>query len=167
MRLLKNIFAAAVFFICTVACINEEQPLQADLTVGDSVPDFTVVMNNGSVVTGDWLRKGVSVIMFFNTGCPDCQKTLPSLQSIYEEYDPEVKFALISREQGDDEIAPYWKSQGYTMPYSAQSDRTIYNMFASSRVPRVYICKDGIIKFMYDDDPVPSHADLKSCLKDI
>ena len=83
---------------------------------------------------------------------------------IYDEYCGDVKFALISREQGDDEIAPYWESQGYTMPYSPQTDRVVFQLFASSRVPRVYICNDGIIKYMYDDNPVPTYADLKGNL---
>ena len=78
-----------------------------------------------------------------------------------------MKFALISREQGDDEIRPYWESQGYTMPYSAQKDRNVYHLFASSRVPRVYICKDGVIRYMYDDSPVPSYTDLKVNLENL
>ena len=167
MKVLKNIFAAVLIFICTVACINEDQPVQADLMPGDSIPDFTVLMNDGSVVTGAQLRKGTALIMFFNTGCPDCRKTLPSVQNIYDEYSGIVKFALISREQGNDEIAPYWESEGYTVPYSPQTDRDVYNLFASSRVPRVYVCKDGIIKYMYDDDPVPSYEDLKGNLQSL
>ena len=37
------------------------------------------------------------------------------------------------------------------MPYSAQSDRDIYELFARTRVPRVYICKDGQIKQIFTD----------------
>ena len=95
--------------------------MYADLQIGDAIPDFTVQMNDGSHVTGSQLRKGISVIMFFHTGCPDCQKTLPSVLQIYDEYVGDVNFALISREQGDGEIAPYWADSGYTMPYSAQT----------------------------------------------
>ena len=105
--------------------------------------------------------------MFFNTGCPDCRNTLPSVQKMYAEYGGFVKFALISREQGDEEIKPYWESQEYTMPYSAQKDKSVYNLFASSRVPRVYICKDGVIRYMYDDSPIPSYTDLKGNLENL
>ena len=124
-------------------------------------------MNDGTTVTGASLRKGVSIVMFFHTGCPDCQNTLPSVQQIYDEYSNEVSFVLISREQGNDEVKPYWDSKGYTMPYSAQTSRNVYNLFATTRVPRVYICKDGIIKFMYDDDPIPSYSDLKGNLQNL
>lgn len=160
MKYSKNIFVLALILLCTVSCIKDDEPVQNDLEVGDSIPDFTVQMNDGTTVTGASLRNGVSVVMFFHTGCPDCQKTLPSVQQIYDEYSDDVSFALISREQGDDEIRPYWQSKGYTLPYSAQKDRDVYYLFATTRVPRVYVCKDGIIRYMYDDDPIPSYEDL-------
>lgn len=167
MKLLKNILTFAAIIISIVSCIKEDDPVQADLKVGDSIPDFSVEMNDGSVVNSAMLSNGTAVIMFFNTSCPDCQKTLPSVQQIYDEYAGDVKFALISREQGSDAIAGYWENQGYTLPYSAQTDRNVYNLFASSRVPRVYICKDGIIKFLYDDNPIPSYSDLKGNLQSL
>ena len=167
MKYLKNIFAVMLLVLCTVSCIKDDEPAQRDLAVGDTIPDFTVLMNDGTSVTGASLRKGISIVMFFNTGCPDCRNTLPSVQQIYDEYSKEVLFALISREQGDDEIKQYWESQSYTMPYSAQTDRNVYHLFATTRVPRVYICKDGIIKYMYDDDPIPAYSDLKSNLQSL
>lgn len=167
MKILKNILASMLFLTAAFSCIKDDSPAQADLQVGDSIPDFTVQMNDGSTVTGAQLRNGLAVIMFFNTGCPDCQKTLPYVQKVYDEYNGEVHFALISREQGDSEVMSYWENAGYTMPYSAQTDRNVYNLFASSRVPRVYICKEGIISFMYDDDPIPTYSDLKGNLQNL
>lgn len=165
MKLFNKIFASLVIILSAVSCIKDDELVYADLQIGDAIPDFTVQMNDGSHVTGSQLRKGISVIMFFHTGCPDCQKTLPSVQQIYDEYVGDVNFALISREQGDGEIASYWADSGYTMPYSAQTDRNVYHLIASSRVPRVYVCKEGIIKYMYDDDPIPSYSDLVGNLK--
>jgi thiol-disulfide isomerase/thioredoxin len=104
--------------------------------------------------------------MFFTTECPDCQQTLPVVRTLYDEYAGQgVKFALISREQSEDSISSYWLSQGFTMPYSAQSDRAVYELFARSRVPRVYICRDGVIKSIFTDQPAnPSYEALKTAL---
>ena len=167
MKLFNKILFSLLIILSAISCIKEDEPVSADLQVGDTIPDFIVQMNDGTSVSGAQLRKGISVIMFFHTGCPDCQKTLPSVQQIYQEYGDNVCFALISREQGNDEIAPYWESLGYTLPYSAQTDRNVYHLFASSRVPRVYVCKDGIIRYMYDDDPVPSYSDLNGNLNSL
>lgn len=85
-------------------CIKEKQT-GADLKVGDVLPDFEVVMNDGSVVTDEILKEKVSVVMFFHTTCPDCQQALPIMQNIYDEYASKgVVFALISREEGSEDI---------------------------------------------------------------
>ena len=158
------IMMATVLF----SCIKDKQT-GADLVVGSNIPDFTVLMNDGSTVSGESLRNGVSCIVFFYTGCPDCQKTLPAVQRIYDEYSVHgVSFALISREETDDTISKYWQSNGYTMPYSAQSDRSVYELFAKTRVPRVYICKEGLIKHIFTDTPAPpSYEDIKTAVEEL
>ena len=90
------------------ACIAEDKT-GADVQVGDSLPEFEVVMENGSVVTGSSLKGNVSVLMFFHPSCPDCQQALPRVQSIYDEYAQKgIIFTLISRECGNDEVRDYW-----------------------------------------------------------
>ncbi len=147
-------------------CIGEKQE-GADLQAGDSIPDFEVVMADGTVVTDDMLKKTASVIMFFHTSCPDCQQVLPQMQRIYDEYASEgVSFALISREDSDEGISLFWEENNLSMPYSAQKDRVIYEKFAKERIPRVYICeKGGIIRYVYTDNPNPSYDDLKTSLE--
>lgn len=148
------------------SCIKDRQTGN-DLVVGSSIPDFNVLMNDGTFMSGESLRNGVSCIVFFYTGCPDCQKTLPAVQRIYDEFSSHgVSFALISREETDETISPYWQSNGYTMPYSAQSDRKVYELFAKTRVPRVYICHDGVIRHIFTDTPAPpSYDDIKVALE--
>ena len=54
------------------------------------------------------------------------------------------------------------------MPYSAQSDRNVYSLFAQSRIPRVYICsKGGKIEAVFTDEPdTPSYDDMAEVLSD-
>lgn len=166
-RIVLGIAAVCSAFFLS-GCIAEK--LQGtDLKVGDSLPDFSVKMNDGRVVTDEDLIGGVSCVVLFHTSCPDCQNTLPSIQRIYDEYTPEtVRFALISREEGADEIESYWTEKSYNMPYSAQLTREVYNKFASSRIPRVFISdKDGIIRYMYTDDPIPTYDELKSSIESL
>ena len=152
--------ATAILYVilCILTSCIHDKPEGADLAVTDNIPDFSVTMNDGKVVTGEQLRDGISVVVFFTTKCPDCQTTLPHLQRLYDEYQPQgVKFALISREDGEDSVAQYWAENDLTMPYSAQNDRKIYEKFATSRVPRVYLCRFGTIKYIFTDDPNPTY----------
>ena len=165
---MKRVISIVTALIVMSGCIKEKQT-GADLKVGDMMPDFEVVMNDGRLVTDDALKETVSVIMFFHTSCPDCQQVLPEMQKIYSEYQTEkVSFVLISREDTDAGIMSYWEQKGLEMPYSAQNDRSVYELFAQTRIPRVYICeKGGKIRYIFTDDPNPSYEDLKSALESL
>ena len=161
-----HIFISCVVLLGVGSCVHEDFPADADIVkVGQMLPDFSVTMSDGTEVTGDMLRGGVSVVVFFHTSCPDCQQLLPELQRLYEEYSERVYFVLISREEGDALIAQFWAQHNLTMPYSAQSDRAIYNLFAESLIPRVYISDNGgVVRHIFTDNPVPSYDTVRAAL---
>jgi len=165
---MRYLFSIISCLLITAGCIREES-VADELKTGDSLPDFEVVMNDGTVVSDESLKGSISIVMFFHTTCPDCQQALPRVQKIYDGYASKgVKFALVSREQGQEEIDAFWSENGLKMAYSAQNDRTVYEKFAQTRIPRIYINdKDGIIRYIYTDDPVPSYDDLESSLKSL
>ncbi len=155
-----------VVVVMVAGCVKDRGK-GADLKVGDGLPDFEVVMSDGSVVTDESLKGKVSVVVFFHTGCPDCQKELPVLQRIYDEYASEgVVFAIISRGESSGDVSGYWRENGLEMPYSAQDDRAVYEKFAESVIPRIYVNdKDGIIRYVFTDDPVPGYDTIRSSLE--
>ena len=161
----KHILHILLLMLSLSSCIKEKQK-GADLGVGDIIPDFTIAMNDGTQVTGASLREGVSVIVFFTTQCGDCRKTLPHIQQLYDEYARKgVRFVLVSREDTEANISSFWKESGFTMPFSAQTDRSVYELFAQTRVPRVYVCRDGEIKAIFTDQPSnPTYETLKVAL---
>lgn len=170
MKRLSTIFISAICALWLGGCINDDVPGRREVVrVGDSLPDFSVTMNDGSVVTGDSLRKSVAVVLFFHTTCPDCQQLLPQIQPLYDEYSPRgVAFALIGREESAASVAAFWREHNLTMPYSPQEDRAVYSLFAKSLIPRVYISDDeGRVRYIFTDDPVPSYSEIESALEAI
>ncbi|MDE6148026.1 MAG: TlpA family protein disulfide reductase [Bacteroidales bacterium] len=166
----RCILWTAIVFPCFLfvlsGCINDKSETGASLVVGDRLPDFEVVMNDGSVVSSEGLAGHVSCIVFFNTSCPDCRKTLPSVRRVYEEYwQKGVSFALISRSESEGDILPYWEENGFEMPFSAQETRYVYSLFADKGVPRIYISdRNGTIRYIFTDSPVPSYHELHAAL---
>ena len=82
---------------------------------------------------------------------------------LYEEYaaNEEVAIYAISREEGEEEVADYWERNALTIPYSAQDDRRVYELFSTSGIPRVYVCRrDGTIVSMYSDNPIATYSQL-------
>ena len=149
-------------------CIKEKQT-GADLKVGDRLPDFEVVMDDGTVVTDEILSETVSVVMFFHTSCPDCRQVLPQIQKVYDEYaSVGVRIVLISREDPKESVESFWQENGLKMPYSAQNDRKVYEKFAATRIPRVYVNeKGGIIRYVFTDDPNPSYDEICTALENV
>ena len=165
---MKGIITAMAVLAVLSGCIKEKQT-GADLKVGDRLPDFEVTMNDGSKVTDEVLKESVSVVMFFHTSCPDCQQVLPQMQKIYEDYaSNEVRIVLISREDTEERIESFWQEKGLKIPYSAQNDRKIYEKFAATRIPRVYVNeKGGIIRYVFTDDPNPSYDEICTALENV
>ena len=103
-------------FLC-VGCSSVNDDTDNDsverIVVGDDVPIFSVgVVDHGMLTTfSTGHLEGETVIVFFSTLCGDCKRELPELN---------------------------WEEYGLEIPYSAQPDRRIYDMFAKSIVPRVY-----------------------------
>ena len=109
------------------------------VNVGDPLPAFTLVMDDGRQLTTDSLRGKPSLIVLFNTACPDCQRELPLLDRRFLEHGSDTTFVAISREQSQDAVSAYWREHDLHLPFSAQADRTIYALFARQGIPRIYI----------------------------
>ena len=92
------------FLSLVSSCVNEKEDagMQPDaVEVGDMLPEFTVVMNDGRTVESGSLQGQPSFILFFNTACGDCRCELPLVQQMYERHGADGRMVLmaISREQ--------------------------------------------------------------------
>ena len=130
--------------------ISDDDGVEERIVVGDRVPVFTVsVVADGETTTFSTAHlTGETVIVFFHTSCSDCQRELPELNAYYLQHRDEAGFQMvaISRGERDDTVAPFWAEHGLQIPYSAQADRSIYDLFASSVIPRVYfVSAQGIV----------------------
>ena len=150
-KILWLLTAVATLVACSMADDEENEEVKEYVKVGDRVPAFSVetVLADGSTAMFSTARlTGETVIVLFNTSCSDCQRELPRMNDYYLQHcgDKGFQMVAISREEGAESVAAYWKEQGLSIPYSAQTDRRIYNLFASSIIPRTYFCSaDGII----------------------
>lgn len=141
-----------------VACstvVDNDGEAKEYVAVGDKVPLFTVETVLADGTTGMFSTErltGETVIVLFNTSCKDCQRELPRLNSYYLQHrsEPGFQMVAISRAEDGESVAAYWSEQQLSIPYSAQPDRRIYELFASSVIPRVYFCgADGTITRMF------------------
>lgn len=139
-----------------VSCVNDDPSQAWSLKAGDRLPYFKIAMSDGQTLSTDDLSETLSVITFFDTSCIDCQRELTEIEQAYLNIGNRVRFIAISRAEEAASIAEYWQSEGITMPYSAQANRTVYDSFASEGIPRIYISNSSrtiIAAFGPDDAP--------------
>lgn len=141
---------ALCFVVCLLlasGCVTDagsEAPDSGDVVqVGQSLPAFSVTLSDGTSVSDLSLRGRAAVIVFFHTTCRDCQRELPELQAVYDELQPQAHFVCISRAEPAADVSAYWSDHNLTLPYSAQTDRVVYNLFARHTIPRVYVADAG------------------------
>ncbi len=150
---------ATLFLLTAVGCStvvdDEDNEVGEYVMVGDRVPQFTVEAVDADGTTATFSSgnlTGETVIVLFHTSCSDCQRELPRLNDYYLQHrsEPGFQMVAISRKEGAESIAAFWQAQNLSIPYSAQTDRRIYNLFASSVIPRVYFCSpEGIVTKIY------------------
>lgn len=160
------------------ACVveDDDMPLSRSLVgVGDECPPIEFVISDSRCIEPPSLcgetvslpsheASSVSVLVFFNTGCRDCQAELPVLQRLADT-NPTVRFYCVARSESAETIDAYWASHGLTLPFSAQPDATLFSKFATAGIPRIYILdKRGIIKASFSDSPLPSFDELTEAL---
>lgn len=156
---MKSLFRVLMMAFMLVGCTIDEHedtpgPDESDIIrVGDCLPSFSVdFLSEGEMGVFSTERlTGTTVIVFFHTGCSDCQRELPKLNDYYLRHREDKGFQMvaIAREETQESIEAFWQSHHLSIPYSPQSDRRIFNLFATQTIPRVYICSsEGIVLWM-------------------
>ena len=168
-----NLMCNLMLSASCVACMSDGKTDFFSVSEGSKVPPFTVSI--AVTDSADWRYDCIDIfdssvpsgpcriILFFDTKCSDCRKELPSVQEFYDRIksNENAMLVCVSRGQQEDEILDYWKSNNLTLPYSAQPDRSIYELFASEGIPRIYLVdSDGIVRRVYNDSYLPSAAEL-------
>lgn len=166
MKLMLFYVLSAFLSILLSSCVTDKDDPVWSLQEGGSLPQFSVSLNDGRTVTTESMRGKKGMIVFFNTGCIDCQKELPVVQAVYDrcriDY-PDVEVICISRNEGKETIEKYWRENGLSLPYSAQDDNRVYSLFASSVIPRIYIYSPDLkITATFSDSPLATYEDIIS-----
>lgn len=116
---------------------------------GSPAPDFKTTSIDGKTTTLSELKGKVVWVNFFATWCGPCRKELPHLQN--EVYlplknNPNFELLVIGREHRLNELAKFKQEQNLDLPFYADPNRKIFDLYASQNIPRNFIInRDGTI----------------------
>lgn len=141
------------FLIIAFSCVKEEtdDEIINHVIIGQIIPEFTVSDGIGNSLHSENLNGKKTLLVFFSTTCPDCQRELPKIQAVWDSLKniPDYVIITIARSQSKEITDNYWNSEGFTMPKYLDPDRSVFDLFANSTIPRIYIIDSkGIIRWM-------------------
>ena len=144
------IFFTAVVLL-SISCNNTieiQDEYQSNIVEGDKVPQFQVVNVDGSLLSSNELLGKRSIIVFFIISCPYCRALMPVVEDVWlntKEFE-DVSIIPVGRGETVQSIGTYWESENLTMPAFIDTNRKMYDKFAETGVPRIYISdKNGIV----------------------
>lgn len=116
---------------------------------GDTAPDFSINMEDGTVKKLSDLKGKVVWINFFATWCPPCRKELPHLEKeVYLNFKQNKNFEVlvIGREHDWATVNKFKADNNYALPFYPDPERKIFSKYASQNIPRnILIDKSGKI----------------------
>lgn len=141
---MKQVGLLFLFSVLLFACIGSNETTEESLNyvvTGDVIPDFTIIEEGVKTLSSDDFEGKRSIIFFFNTGCSDCAREFPAVEKAWKilQDDSDFMLATIARGQKKADTDKYWTEKGFTMPKYHDTDKKIFNLFANSYVPRIYI----------------------------
>ena len=138
-----TIFIFLVFFAMSTFAQDEFTLVKE----GDTAPDFSITMEDGSTKKLSDLKGKVVWINFFANWCPPCRKELPHLEKeVYQKLKENKNFEVlvIGREHDWATVNKFKADNNYTLPFYPDAERDIFSKYAKQNIPRNFIIdKDG------------------------
>lgn len=142
MKILEQIQKAMVLLMFFVIVLSSQSLDTLKIKIGEEAPtfylrtltgeDFYLRDYSGEKLRQPWKHKEkyTIILSFFATWCVPCQLEIPILQQwTKEQSDTSMKVMLIDVAEKQNEVAPFIKKKGYTLPVLLD----VYNMVADKQ----------------------------------
>ncbi len=144
---------------------GEENVTYKILKEGDTAPDFTVELADGSSFTLSDHNDEVVFLNFWATWCPPCVGELPDLEKIAGE--GLDKFSLVAVNVMEDKgtVDAFIKKYGYTMSIGYDEDGSIGVKYPTDGIPYSLVISKGVIKKIYLGAPRNAYSEYKKAIE--
>lgn len=113
-------------------------PRLSGLDLGDRVPEFTAITDDGEVLTDDVIAGSPTVMLFIDASCPACDAIIADLEA-GQPGTIDARLIVIGEHIGDDRPL----SLGSEITVVREGAHALASAFASERTPEAFIIVGG------------------------
>lgn len=149
---------------------TEEQDDSAsyqELQEGDTAPDFTADLADGSTFTLSEQRGKVVLLNFWATWCGPCVEEMPAFEKLHKEYGEEVAVLAVNSLEDEETVRQFVAETGYTFPIAFDVEGTVNMKYPTDGIPyTLVIGKDGTVQniFVGATDADTQYQEYKSAI---
>lgn len=136
------------------------------LKAGDTAPDFTVELADGSSFTLSEHSEETIFLNFWATWCPPCVGELPDLEKIAGEGLENFSLVAVNVMEDKETVDAFIKKYGYTMNIGYDEDGTIGIKYPTDGIPYSLVIKKGVIKKIYLGAPRDAYNEYKKTIEE-
>lgn len=140
------VIALSLLTAVTFAAAQESHDDTTLAKEGTIAPDFKVKMLDGSTVSLSDFKGKVVVLNFWATWCGPCRAEFKKVQKdLIDRYEGrDLVFLPVSRGERKAVVEKFMKQEGYTFPVGLDTNQKIWDLYATSSIPRNFIIdRDG------------------------
>lgn len=148
---MRFLLTLLMIFVTSISPFGQNS--QEVVVVGDKVPYFNFVLDEVASNSKEFERK-IVWINFFATWCPPCRAELQLIQEeLYNKYKDRCDFQFIAVGYGHtiEQIRDFQVENELDLPFVADQNLTIFELFAKGVIPRNYIVnREGVVFYSGD-----------------
>jgi cytochrome c biogenesis protein CcmG/thiol:disulfide interchange protein DsbE len=154
-RKLPNVVIAVAFLVLIAflafLAFGLRRSMMGPITVGQSVPNFSLTTFDGQTIHTSELKGKVIVLNFWSSWCKPCEQEAADLERAWKRYQPggEIVFLGLAYVDTEPNSLAYLKKFGITYPNGPDLATKVSQMFRIRGVPETYIIgKDGKLAYV-------------------
>ena len=116
--------------------------------IGNIAPDFTLGSNRASRVSLSDLRGKIVILNFWASWCPPCQREVPDLQAVHDEYGPQgVVVLAVNQGEKLEDVGRFANNNGIHFAVWLDEDEWAGSIYGVRSIPTTYfIDREGVIR---------------------
>lgn len=129
---------------------QDEPDAYQELLEGDTAPDFTAGLADGSTFTLSEQSGKVVLLNFWATWCGPCVGEMPAFEKLYKEYGNEVSILAVNCLEDEETVRQFISENGYTFPIAFDVEGVVNMKYPTDGIPyTLVIGKDGTVQDIY------------------